>query len=274
MANKTRFERWLDSLNPEQRAAFDASIELGDQEMMAEVQRRLPEELRFGGEFGLPSAIGYGKDADSRAQIRNYTTRGFGLPNILGGYSKSMRWAGLPDEDYDPNRRNVLEKSNVIKYMSGPPDRDATGSRGVSVFHPIGDNEAERDYASREGYTTKRGGMMNYPTAVVHELTHKFFDSPAFLDFLEETGRNSGRPLTSRREHDYIESVEPINEDVFASPTARKMDQNRYRDLLDDFRQWMTPEKEEKYDIRMPIRAVSPKEPSFLDRIIDLIRGR
>jgi hypothetical protein len=40
MAEKTKFQRWLDSLTPEQRAAFDASVEFGDQEYMGEVQRK------------------------------------------------------------------------------------------------------------------------------------------------------------------------------------------------------------------------------------------
>jgi hypothetical protein len=46
MAEKTKLEKWLASLTPEQRAAFDASVEFGDQEYMGEVQRKLPPESR------------------------------------------------------------------------------------------------------------------------------------------------------------------------------------------------------------------------------------
>jgi hypothetical protein len=77
MAEKTKFQSWLDGLTPEQRAAFDASVEFGDQEYMGELQNNLPPELRFGGEFGGISALGYGKGTnDDRAQIRGYTKAG------------------------------------------------------------------------------------------------------------------------------------------------------------------------------------------------------
>jgi hypothetical protein len=54
MAEKTKLEKWLASLTPEQRAAFDAS----HQEMMSEVQNRLPPS-RFSGLYGLLPYIGY-----------------------------------------------------------------------------------------------------------------------------------------------------------------------------------------------------------------------
>jgi len=266
MAEKTRFQRWLDSLTPEQRAAFDASVEFGDQEYMGEVQRKLPPESRFGGEFGLMSALGYGKGTnEDRAQIRNYTTRGRGLPNILGLYSTSMRGLGRADEEFDPTRRTPLEKSRAIEYMSTPPDRDAAGGKGVSVFHPIGTNEAERAYASKDGFVDD-GKRHTYPNTVAHELTHKGFNSPAFLDFLEETGRNRGRPLSARQEHRYL--------DQLISEVPNRMVLDDYSKLQNEFRNWLTPEKQEKYGIRLPVPAAEPVDPSMLDRLIDFIQGK
>lgn len=280
MAEKTKFERWLASLTPEQRAAFDASMEFADQEMMAEIQRQLPEELRFGGEFGLPSAIGYGKDASDRAQIRDYTYDG-SIPSVFGFYSKSARGLRttpeyIREQERLGNMPDMVEDSPSTRYISSAPDFDpATGSRGIVVFTPLGTSPEQRAYNTAEGFVGKKSGTrFTRAGTIAHELTHKFFDSPAFLDFLEETGRNSGKPFTSRQEHDYIESVQPIDEDIFASPAVRKMYQDRYRDVLDDFRQWMTPEKEEKYGVRMPIRSLPPEEPSTIDKIIDFIRGR
>lgn len=280
---------WLFTLSPEELEAFEASMDFGDQEMMAEVQRQLPEELRFGGEFGLPSAIGYGKDASDRAQIRHYYdpfvgggSYGSGLPTILGLYSKSARGLRttpeyIREQQRLGNIRDTIADSPLVKYISGAPDYDpVTGSRGISVFMPSGRSRQERAYNTPEGFVGQSSGnRYTHAGTIAHELTHKFFDSPAFLDFLEETGRNSGKPLTSRQEHDYIESVQPIDENLFASPAVRGMYQNRYRDVLNDFRQWMTPEKEEKYGIRMPIRSLPPEEPpSTVDKILDFIRGR
>ena len=273
---------WLFTLSPEELEAFEASMDFGDQEMMAEVQRQLPEELRFGGEFGLPSAIAYGKDASDRAQIRNYTYDA-GLPNILGFYTKSARGLGMTPEFIREQKRlgnvpDAVADNPLARYISSAPDYDpATGSRGITVFQPLGSSSEERAYRRPEGLKELSGSRYTLPQTITHELTHKFFDSPAFLDFLEETGRNSGKPLTSRKEHDYIESVESIDEELFTTPALRRMYQNNYRDVLNEFRQWMTPEKEEKYGIRMPIRSLPPEEPpstSTVDKIIDFIRGR
>lgn len=284
MAEKTKFQRWLDSLTPEQRAAFDASVEFGDQEYMGEIQRKLPPERRFGGEFGLPSAIGYGKGTnEDRAQIRNYTTGGQGLPKLVGLYSKSMRGLGRPDEEFDPERQTELDSWSSIKYMGTPPDRTAQGGKGVSVFQPVGDNEAERAYASKEGYPLGDTGV-NYtqPKTVAHELTHRGLDSPAFLDFLEETGRNRGRPLSASLEHRYIDSVDPkyVEYDEFLRHNRNagnfrnlKAKQEEYRNLVGEFREWLTPEKQEKYGVRLPVPAAEPVDPSMLDRLIDFIQG-
>lgn len=269
---------WIATLSPEELAAFDASVEFGNQEMMAEVQRKLPERLRFGGEFGLPSALGYGKDADSRAQIRNYTAKE-GIPTVLGAYDNSARGLGITPKHYkkvkEQRKIDPLMDSPIIDFISGKPDFDsATGAKGVSVFQPSGRSSMERAYNTDEGFIDKRGGRHTQAGTISHELTHKFFDSPAFLDFLEETGRNRGKPFTSKQDHAYIESVQPVDEAQIAAPAFRALAQDDYRELLNDFKQWATPEKQEKYGIRLPVEATKPEYPSMLDNLIDFIKGR
>lgn len=288
MVEKTKFQSWIESLTPEQRAAFDASVEFGDQEYMGEVQRKLPPETRFGGEFGLPSALGYGKGTnEDRAQIRNYTTRGRGLPSVLGEFSKSPRGLGYTEAEaiergYDPERPSALEKARAIQFMGTPPDKDMSGGKGVSVFMPVGTNEAERAYASKEGYMSG-GQRYSYPDTVAHELTHKGLDSPAFLDFLEETGRNKGRPLRGSLEHKYIDSAEDSNVayDEMLRYNRDKGDfrnlqgkQTEYRELLNEFKEWLTPEKQEKYGVRLPVPAAEPVDPSMLDKLMNFIQGK
>jgi len=259
--------------------AQKASEEFANQEMMAEVQRKLPERLRFGGEFGLPSALAYGKDADSRAQIRNYITQG-GVPSLVGAYSKSARGLGISPEYYkkaekEGKTRSYLDESTVIDFINAPPDFDpATGAKGISVFQPLGRSPLELAYNTAEGFKSGEGGRATQAGTIVHELTHKFFDSPAFLDFLEETGRNKGKPFTATQDHRYIESVEPVDEAKIAAPAFRALAQDDYRELLDDFKQWATPEKQEKYGIRLPVESTKPEYPSMLDNLIDFIKGR
>ena len=276
MAEKKRYKAaTMDDLYP---MGFDearkASREQVDTEYMAELQNKLPPELRFGGEFGLMSALGYGKDADSRAQIRNYTTRGRGLPSILGAFTKSPRGLGVtPEEAIERNylEPSALEKSRNIEYMSSPPDRDITGGKGISVFHPIGTNEAERAYASKEGYLSD-GKRYTYPETVAHELSHIAFDSPAFLDFVADSKRNRGHPFSAELEHYFIDSVSGGAD----SPKARE----RYAKLNEDFKQWLTPEKQKKYGVRLPIPAAQPryaeesKDASMLDKLIEFIQGK
>ena len=115
---------WLFTLSPEELEAFEASMDFGDQEMMAEVQRQLPEELRFGGEFGLPSAIAYGKDASDRAQIRGYTYDA-GLPNILGLYAKSAIGVGLTPEFI----REQQKLGNIPNAVADNPDAVKLGKK-------------------------------------------------------------------------------------------------------------------------------------------------
>ena len=262
MAEETYEERMRRLYPMGLEAARKASEEFANQEMMAEIQRQLPERLRFGGEFGLPSALAYGKDADSRAQIRGYLTPGVDFPSRMGTYGRGM-------ED-DPR----------YEFITGEPDYDETTgtSKGISVFQPMGRNPRERAFTTAEGVegSRNRNKRHSYASTIAHELTHKFFDSPAFLDFLEETGRYSyppGTPLTPRQEHHLIQSVEPMTEE-FERLGARKHAQQYYSELLDHFRGWLTPEREEKYGIRLPIPHAIPEYPSTLDKLIDFIRGQ
>ena len=97
-----------------------------------------------------------------------------------------------------------------------------------------------------------------------HELQHRGFDHPAFLDFLEEV---RGRPgLTAKEEHRFIDASPNSAEDEYG--------QRIYRDMLFQFEEWLTPEKQEKYDIRTPVKASVPTETSALDDLINFIRGQ
>jgi len=271
MAEKTKFERWLDSLNPEQRAAFDASIEFGDQEYMGEIQRKLPPETRFGGEFGLLSALGYGKGTnEDRAGIKQVYSPNGGLPTILGEYLR---------RDSSEDNKDFGQEIQGLAYMGGkPPVR----GKDITVFHPLMQSRAEAMYASPEGIFNV-GDFVRYPETVAHELTHKGFDSPAFLDFLEETGRNKGKPYSAKQEHYFIDAAE--NENVEYDDIL-KFDRNKgdfknlrgkqegYRTVLNEFKEWLTPEKQEQYGVRLPVPAAEPVDPSMLDRLIDFIQGK
>jgi hypothetical protein len=273
MAEKTKLEKWLASLTPEQRAAFDASVEFGDQEYMGEVQRKLPPETRFGGEFGLLSALGYGKGTnEDRAGIKQVYSPNGGLPLILGEY--------LSRDSSDSNK-DFGQEIRGLAYMGGqPPVR----GKDVSVFHPLAQSQAEAQYASPEGIFSS-GDFNRYPETVAHELTHKGFDSPAFLDFLKETGRNKGKSYSPNQQHYFIGASE--NENVEYDDTLKlerdkdkgdfknlRGKQEGYRVVLNEFKKWLTPEKQKKYGIRLPVPAAEPVDPSMLDKLMNFIQGK
>jgi hypothetical protein len=280
---KAKYQKWLDGLTPEQRAAFDASVEFGDQEYMGDVQRKLPPELRFGGEFGGISALGYGDGGDDRAQIRGYTTSDGVLPSVVGVYTQSGRRLGRDMTSAEALSRNSISNSDIVDYISAPPDYEDNRSKGISVFTPTSSEGKEGKYGSKEGYVNKKGTRYTYPETVQHELQHRGFDHPAFLDFLEETGRNKGEPLSSYQEHKYIDSSKDSNVayDEMLRYNRDKGDfrnlrgaQDNQRELLSEFRNWLTPEKQEKYGIRTPVKASVPTETSALDGLINFIRGQ
>jgi len=279
MAEKTRYQTWLDSLTPKEEAERKALMELSDQEYMAELQNDLPPELRFGGEFGGISALGYGDGGDDRAQIRSYTTSNGGLPSILGLYLPSERRLGQLTNKQA--RTNAITESDIVDYIIGPPDYEVENttegrSKGISVFSPTGKLGAGGKYGSKEGYMPEYEPLTRryeeplrytYAQTVQHELQHRGFDHPAFLDFLEETEETeNGRPLKAREEHRFIE----------ASPDFERKhnDQELYRKMLSRFEEWLTPEKQEKYGIRVPVKASVPTKTSVLDDLINFIRGQ
>jgi len=259
MAEKTKFERWLASLTPEQRAAFDASMEFGDQEMMAEIQRQLPEELRFGGKYGLLSALGYYGDGDPEnfAGIRTFFTPEGGLPSVVGEYIPS-----------DSTKPYLVDTTSILEFVdpSNPPRR----GKDVTVFHGnLGRSSRpmEREYMSPEGFKSSTGEIDSLPRIIAHELQHKGFDSPVVRRFLEERGETPVMP--PRRQHDFIDAANNPE-----APFARSLNLPRYDDFIEELTEFITPEVTEEYGVRMPIRSLPSKEPSTIDRIIDFIRGR
>jgi len=259
MAEETYEERMRRLYPMGLEAARKASHEFADQEMMAEIQRQLPEELRFGGKYGLLSALGYYGDGDPEnfAGIRTFFTPEGGLPRVAGEY--------IPPDSTKPY---FVDTTSILEFVdpSNPPRR----GKDVTVFHGnLGRSSRpmERAYMSPEGFKSSTGEVDSLPRMVAHELQHKGFDSPVVRRFLEERGETPVMP--PRRQHDFIDAANNPE-----APFARSLNLPRYDDFIEELIEFITPEIAEEYGVRMPIRAVSPEEPPFLDRIIDLIRGR
>jgi len=251
---------WLFTLSPEELEAFDASSEFADQEMMAEVQRQLPEELRFGGKYGLLSALGYYGDGNPEnfAGIKAFFTPGGGLTSLVGEYMR-------PESPNPP----LVDTTSVLEFVdpSNPPRR----GKDIAVFHGnLGRSSRpkERAYMSPEGYKSSTGEVTSLPRVVAHELQHKGLDSPVVRRFLEEKGETP--IMSARKQHDFIDAANNPE-----APFARSLNLPKYDDFIEELTEFITPEIAEEYGIRMPIRSLPPEEPpSNLEKIIDFIRGR
>lgn len=259
MAEETYEERMRRLYPMGLEAARKASDELADQEMMAEIQRQLPEELRFGGKYGLLSALGYYGDGDPEnfAGIKAFFTPEGGLPNLTGEYIS-------PDNP----KPNLVDASSFLEFVD--PSNPPRIGKDVTVFHGLlgrSSRPMEREYMSPEGRKASTGEIDSLPRMVAHELQHKGFDSPVVRRFLEERGETPVMP--PRRQHDFIDAANNPE-----APFARSLNLPRYDDFIEELMQFITPEVAEEYGVRMPIRSLPPEEPSTIDKIIDFIRGR
>lgn len=260
-----------------------ASRQMADSEYMTEVQNKLPEVLRFGGDYGLVSALGYGK-GDDRTKINSYVSK---IPDsilsLLGYY--------LPE--YAPDdfvRKETQKMEPFANFVDKAPKQG-----GIAVLLPTGSG-ASKEY--REGKVPLRDSPVStgYDRTVAHELTHKGFKHPvvaaALQDFIDRDFSFFDRAtnesikfdkLAARRmlenmgvsqQHRFIDDIQP---ELGDTPQSTNFYRGR-RDakLLDRIvRDFMSREenKERYSDVYIPTRSAQPEEPSILDRLISLVKG-
>lgn len=317
MAEKTKLDEWLDSLNPEQRAAFEASVEFGDQEMMLEVQNRLPPESRFGGLYGLLPYIGYDEVGD-RAEINRYimrdiapperTQRGFSAPNLEGYYLNSR----ATEKDMYTNKSSAFKgPSRFLEFLN----EEAGPTEGINTFYTLENTPEAAEFRrqvrpktaeEKERYADEYGDEPQGDSMVIsHELGHRGMDRPAMRAFLadkyaerdaklmdtpaylDRIGIDTSYPYLTRStnqeitDKDYVRAKrQHLTGTQRFAPNFEPRKQ-RYGDRADtllrlqnDFREWLTPEKQEKYGVRLPVPAAEPVDPSMLDRLIEFIQGK
>jgi len=262
-----------------------ASRQMADSEYMTEVQNKLPEVLRFGGDYGLVSALGYGK-GDDRTKINSYVSK---LPPdyLLSPYAyyipKNMR-----DEDIDRELRKIKKFADYV----GEPPRQG----GIAALLPTGNSEVHKQYREGNFYEGDSPAPRGYSRSVAHELTHKGFKHPvvaaALQDFIDRDFSFFDRAtnesikfdkLAARRmlenmgvsqEHRFLDDIQP---ELGDTPQSTNFYRGR-RDakLLDRIvRDFMSREenKERYSDVYIPTRSAQPEEPSILDRLISLVKG-
>jgi hypothetical protein len=281
-----------DALSEEARAA---SEQMADIEFEDEVQTRLPEDLRYGGLYGLMSYLGMQGQGDQEgSQSRRAVIKPKGMP-MRGEdqrVSTSLGSYYFPDADPDSLARRVDRTMGLDFYQGSYPQPDE-----IRYFQSTSPRARELGV----------GGLDEVSDTVAHELFHRGQSLPFLKDMLEEVnqkmdladrdsvmGRVKYERLKDERSrlrnlvregHYYLDALAKKNP-IDSEDKQRRddlldiygyypigSDKRRLEELealQDDIGNYLTPEKQKELGVRLPTPAAEPKEPpSFVERALD-----
>ena len=281
-----------DALSEEARAA---SEQMADIEFEDEVQNRLPEDLRYGGLYGLMSYLGMQGQGDQEgSQSRRAVIKPKGMPRP-GEDQRASTFLGsyyLPEANPDRLAMNVDRTMGLDFYQGSYPNPDE-----IRYFQSTSPRARELG----------AGGLDEASNTVAHELFHRGQSLPFLKDMLEEVnqkmdladrdsvmGRVKYERLKDERSrlrnlvrkgHYYLDALDKKNPTTSEDKQRRDdlldiygyypigLDRTRLKELealQDDIGNYLTPEKQKELGVRLPTPAAEPKEPpSFVERALD-----
>ena len=281
-----------DALSEEARAA---SEQMADIEFEDEVQNRLPEDLRYGGLYGLLSYLGMQGQGDQEgSQSRRAVIKPKGMPRP-GEDQRASTFLGsyyLPEANPDRLAMNVDRTMGLDLYQGSYPNPDE-----IRYFQSTSPRARELG----------AGGLDEASNTVAHELFHRGQSLPFLKDMLEEVnqkmdladrdsvmGRVKYERLKDERSrlrnlvrkgHYYLDALDKKNPTTSEDKQRRDdlldiygyypigLDRTRLKELealQDDIGNYLTPEKQKELGVRLPTPAAEPKEPpSFVERALD-----
>ena len=281
-----------DALSEEARAA---SEQMADIEFEDEVQTRLPEDLRYGGLYGLMSYLGMQGQGDQEgSQSRRAVIKPKGMPKP-GEDQRASTFLGsyyLPEANPDRLAMNVDRTMGLDFYQGSYPNPDE-----IRYFQSTSPRARELGV----------GGLDEVSDTVAHELFHRGQSLPFLKDMLEEVnqkmdladrdsvmGRVKYERLKDERSrlrnlvrkgHYYLDALDKKNPTTSEDKQRRDdlldiygyypigLDRTRLEELealQDDIGNYLTPEKQKELGVKLPTPAAKPKEPpGFVERAID-----
>lgn len=281
-----------EALSEEARAA---SEQMADIEFEDEVQTRLPEDLRYGGLYGLLSYLGMQGQGDQEgSQGRRAVIKPKGMP-MGDGDQRVSTIAGsyyLPEADADRVARRIDQTMGLDFYQGSYPQPDE-----IRYFQSTIPKARELGV----------GGLDQVSDTVSHELFHRGQNLPFLQDMLDKVnqemdladrdsvaGRVNYERLKDQRSrlrnlvrkgHYYLDSLAEKNPLTSEDKERRDdlldvygyypigSDKRRLEELealQDDISNYLTPEKQKELGVRLPTPAAEPKEPpGFVERALD-----
>ncbi len=282
-----------DALSEEARAA---SEQMADIEFEDEIQTRLPEDLRYGGLYGLMSYLGMQGQGDQEGSIgRRAVIKPKGMPR--GGEEQlASTIAGsyyLPQADADRVARRIDQGMGLDFYQGSYPKPDeiryfqATSPKTIEDYG-VGDLDQTSDTVSHELF--HRGQNLPFLEEMLEEVNQKMdlADRDSVMGRVEyerlKDERSRLRNLV-REGHYYLDALAKKNPTTSEDKQRRDdlldvygyypigSDRSRLEELealQDDIVNYLTPEKQKELGVRLPTPAAKPKEPpGFVERAID-----
>ena len=266
--------------------------QFGDIEYLIEMQNKAPEDLRYGGLYGLLSFLGLtGQEPDpelrdSEAYPDKAVIKHMGMSYP---YDDSQSYAGatgeyyLPDSDSEAIKKLVRLKTKT--RIDEEYDPDFKGPDYYQKSYPQPDeirifqsnipwvrNKFGNIAAKKKG-PGGIGGIDDLPKYLQHELSHRATSLSFMQDLLTSLDPDSEEYETLEKlikdDHYYLNALD----EKYGSSPGDKMMQKMYpegtfdtqkklrklRTVQDTIREYLTPERQEELGVRLPIPASKPK---------------
>jgi len=278
LTEKERSEGIPGLFTPEELAlARVAGRQFSDQEMMADVQNRIPANSRFSGIYGLLPYLGYTRppadqknpDQDYRARIKNIAGGVEGNNIILtrydNGETKATFGSYYPERSEYPVDPSKLENWKRLTQTIGAPEF-AESDVVINALSP--------KYLEQLGLEGLPGTSQQI---MMHELTHRAVDktTPMIQDLLSYVNSSdefnkSQKKLINKTIVDY-ESNEGLSREIDRLMENPEATPSQSLVLIDEaMRNFLTPQKQKQYGVRLPTPAAVPREePGLLESIMN-----
>jgi hypothetical protein len=239
-----------------------ASSMFADQEMMADVYNRVDPDYRPGGKYGTLSGMG-AQDARFKTYLKGkgdpVATTGEGQV-LLGSYFP-------PQEGYDEvirnERGNLTPESQVLAMQGSEPMR-------VDEIYML-----QRTDRGPEEQASVAGTLM-------HEMVHRAAAQPFYKDMIEwaegqvEQGKLSPSDVDALRMGQTERYADKVGIGSRGNPEGRYIPTRDIERIGELIREFMTPDRQEMYGVRVPVESEPPIEKGIMDYVrsaIGLAKG-
>jgi hypothetical protein len=257
------------------KLARKASLQMMDIEHIIEMQNRLPEESRFGGEYGLLSAMGYAGDYPQTGE--NARIGSFGEFTGEGGEYLARKRGTLLGL-YTPKASTQEHMSTDALSRQTLLEGREPGKLHYYVNRDVIGGLLEQEDLPRELAPVRIADILS------HELLHRGTDVLPLKDLEEfanekaeefgwkwpETRRNYQRAAIVFRdiqktvgEHEFTDFLKRFNlggGDIEKLSRSDRDLAHRLTAADSVLREFLTPERQEEYGLRLIDRASKPKE--------------